>query len=127
MFTFLNMFFFCSDVNISVSMLLAKRKWRWHTEKILKCQVRIEKNLFQDDDMFGMRQLKGLKLSIIWKYINILPAKFDWKWSRTKLDGFSPEPFGDVSKTAILSRCDPVLGVRAEAFHHSSLQLLLQH
>jgi len=28
--------------------------------------------------MFGMRQLKGLKLSqIILQYVNILPAKFD--------------------------------------------------
>jgi len=31
----------------------------------------------QDDYMFKMRQLKGLKLShIILKYVNILPAKF---------------------------------------------------
>jgi len=30
--------------------------------------------------MFGMRQLKGLKLSqIILKYVNILPAKFDFE------------------------------------------------
>jgi len=30
--------------------------------------------------MFGMRQLKGLKLShIILKYVNILPATFDFE------------------------------------------------
>jgi len=30
--------------------------------------------------MFGMRQLKGLKLShIILKYVKILPAKFDFE------------------------------------------------
>jgi len=30
--------------------------------------------------MFGMRQLKGLKLSqIIFKYVSILPAKFDFE------------------------------------------------
>jgi len=38
------------------------------------------KNHFQDDYMFGMRQLKCLKFSqIILKYVNILPAKFDFE------------------------------------------------
>jgi len=42
----------------------------------IKCQVQIKKKHFQDDYMFGMRQLKCLKLSqIILKYVNILPAK----------------------------------------------------
>jgi len=45
-----------------------------------KCHVRIEKKPFQDDYMFGLRQLKGLKLSqIILKYVNILSAKFDFQ------------------------------------------------
>jgi len=47
------------------------------------------KKPFQDDYMFGMRQLKGLKLSqIILKYVNILPAKFEFekvKQNRVKL------------------------------------------
>jgi len=59
------MYIFCTDVYISVYMWLGKSKWRWHTEKILKCQVRIEKKQFQDDYMFEMRRLKGLKLSQI--------------------------------------------------------------
>jgi len=49
------------------------------------------KKHFQDDDMFRMWQMKGLKLSyIILKYVNILSAKFDFekKWSRTKLENF---------------------------------------
>jgi len=49
-------------------------------KKNKKCQVRIEKKPFQDDYMFGMRQLKGLKLSqIILQYGNIFPAKFDFE------------------------------------------------
>jgi len=77
------MFFFCSDVYISVYMLLGQSKWRWHTDKILKCQVWIEKKHFHDDYMLGMRQLKGLKLSQIkLKYVNILPAKFDFEKSK---------------------------------------------
>jgi len=64
-------------------MLLGKNKWRRHTEEILKCHVRIEKKHFQDDYMFGTRQLKSLKLSQIWlKYVNILPAKFDFEQVR---------------------------------------------
>jgi len=54
-------------------------------EKIEKCQVRIEKKHFEDDYMFIMRQLKGLKLSqIILKYVNILPAKFDFEKSEAE-------------------------------------------
>jgi len=42
----------------------------------------MEKKHFQEDYMFGMRQLKGLKLSqIILKYVNILSAKFDFEKS----------------------------------------------
>jgi len=38
---------------------------------------------FQDDYMFGMRQLKALQLSqIILKYVTILSAKFDFEKSR---------------------------------------------
>jgi len=45
-------------------------------KKIFKFQVRIEKKHFQDDYMFGMRQLNGLKLSQnILKYVNVLPAR----------------------------------------------------
>jgi len=48
--------------------------------KIKKCQVQIEKKPFQDDYMFGLRQLKGLKLpQIILKYVNNLSAKFDFQ------------------------------------------------
>jgi len=66
-------------------MLLGKSKWRWHAEKILKCQVRIEKKHFQDDYLFGLRQLKGLKLSqIIITYVNILPEKFDFEKSEAE-------------------------------------------
>jgi len=45
----------------------------------------LKKKQFQDDCMFAMRQLKGLKLShIILKYVNILPAKFDFEKSEAK-------------------------------------------
>jgi len=38
------------------------------------------KKHFQDDYMFGMRQLKCLNLSqITFKYVDILPAKFDFE------------------------------------------------
>jgi len=51
--------------------------------------------------MFGMRQLKGLKLSqIILKYLNILPAKFDFeKVKQNKVR----ENLGEVSKMDILA------------------------
>jgi len=55
--------------------------------------------------MFGMRQLKSLKLSqVILKYVNILPAKFDFeKVKQNKVRGFSPENLGEAAKTAILA------------------------
>jgi len=76
---------YCWDVYISVYMLLGKSKWRRHTEKILKCQVWIEKKHFLDDYMFGSRQLKGLRLSqFILKYLHILPAKIDFEKSEAE-------------------------------------------
>jgi len=82
-------------------MLLGKSKWRWHTEKIEQFQARIEKKPHQDDYMFGMRQLKGLKLSqIILKYDKILKYK---KVNENKESSFSTENLGNMSKMAILA------------------------
>jgi len=56
--------------------------------------------------MFGKRQLKGLKLSqIILKYVNILPAKFDFeKVKQIKVrEFFSKENLGEISKMYILA------------------------
>jgi len=48
--------------------------------KNIKITGQFEKKHFQDDYMFGMRQLKGLTLShIILKYDNILPEMFDFE------------------------------------------------
>jgi len=53
--------------------------------------------------MFGMSQLKGLKLSqIILKYVNSLPAKFE-KVKQNKVRDFSSKTSLQCAKMAILA------------------------
>jgi len=59
--------------------------------------------------MFVIRQLKGFKLShIILKYVNILPAKFDFKKVKQNKvrEVFSPENLGEIFKMDILAHFD---------------------
>jgi len=69
-----------------------------------KFQVWIEKKHFQDDYTFGMRQLKGLKLSqIILTYVTILFAKFESKKVKhNKVRGFSTKTSLKCVKAAVL-------------------------